>query len=398
MQLFYPLHSTSGNVGVHRYHQQDYNKSYIPITGCVLSHILSSKELSSLEKIYYILADSLACINFNKGRNRSISLPAKSWAERLSCSKSEVFMLQKSLEDKGYFIIYRDKNDQGQNKRNTITTTIPDKVFNNLKYEPDRFNLGDIDNTKIHHSKDRIYLPTLEDKRQHLEKTKMFIRVPYEFLKQLNSSCSISATSKVIMIFLFIKIYKSAANKYDPDDVLSHHLYSFITSYQELQKELKLHRNSLSKALRDLEDNNLISKKRFFAKDTEECNSRASKSLWQISLLGVTAINNYDPKDQQQAVISNQTKVEYNNNKALESFKERRCTKYDPPCTDSGQLYIKDFILKNSIDYIDANSLNLSVNNLSDNLQSKENVKKEFFGNEQSLFPSKSYNNSFFFR
>lgn len=124
MQLFYPLHSTSGNVGVHRYHQQDYNKSYIPITGCVLSHILSSKELSSLEKIYYILADSLACINFNKGRNRSISLPAKSWAERLSCSKSEVFMLQKSLEDKGYFIIYRDKNDQGQNKRNTITTTL----------------------------------------------------------------------------------------------------------------------------------------------------------------------------------------------------------------------------------------------------------------------------------
>ncbi len=98
--------------------------------------------------MYYILADGLSCINFSKGRNRSISLPAKSWAERLSCSKSEVLVLQKSLEDKGHFIITRDKNDQGQNKRNIITTTIPDKVFNDLKYEPDRFDLGDIDNTK----------------------------------------------------------------------------------------------------------------------------------------------------------------------------------------------------------------------------------------------------------
>ncbi|AFC70448.1 chromosomal replication initiator DnaA (plasmid) [Rickettsia amblyommatis] len=419
MQLFYPLGNPSKNIGIHKYLDTTKNHSYIPITGCILSHILSSKELSSLEKMYYILADSLSCINFNKGRNRSISLPAKSWAERLSCSKSEVFVLQKSLEDKGYFLIHRDKNDKGQNNRNIITTTIPDKVFNDLKYEPDRFNLCDINDATTHQNNsnsldyiDKAFIPTLEGKRQHLEKTKMFIRVPYEFLKQLNSNCSISATSKVIMLYFFTKIYKSAYHKYDYDDVLTHNPYSFITSYQELQKDLKLHRNSLSKALETLEDNNLISKQRFFIKDTADYNSRADKLLWQISLLNssLTTNPNYQQEQndqeehvgQQQTVISDQTKAEYNNNKVLASSQEWECTKYDPPCTDSGQLYNKDFVIKNSIieniDYIDANHLNLknlSINNSSANLQSKEDVKKEFLGNEICSLPSESHNNSF---
>ena len=197
MQLFYPLGLPSDNIGIHGFHDTTKNQSqsYIPITGCVLSHILSSLELSSLEKMYYILADSMSYINSSKGRNRSVSLPAKSWAERLACSKSEIFLLQKALEDKGYFLICRDKNDKGQNNRNTITTTIPNDIFNDLRYEPDRFNLnsdGEIDDNVIDNSKldniasiDKTFISTLECKRQHLEKTKMFIRVPYRFLKEL---------------------------------------------------------------------------------------------------------------------------------------------------------------------------------------------------------------------
>ncbi|WP_121543471.1 DnaA N-terminal domain-containing protein [Candidatus Rickettsia colombianensi] len=420
MQLFYPLGLQSENIGIHKYLDTTKNQSYIPITGCILSHILSSKELSSLEKMYYILADSLSCINFNKGRNRSISLPATNWAERLSCSKSEVFVLQKSLEDKGYFIIHRDKNDQGQNKRNIITTTIPDKVFNNLKYEPDRFDLCDIDNTKTHHSSsdkldaiDQIYLPTIEGKRQHLEKTKMFIRVPYEFLKQLNSNCSISATSKVIILYLFTKIYKSVANKYKPDDVLTHNSCSIVTSYQELQKELKLHRNSISKTLRTLEDNNFITRDQLVIKSNDDYGSRSDKSLWKISLLDVTIINDADHKDKKQQLVKSDANTKIHTydqasdidlEQILESSKEWECTKYDPSCIDSGQLYNKDFILENKyikdIDYIDANHLdfkNSSINNLSDNLQLEKNSKKEFLENEQNSFSSESYNNSYFF-
>jgi DNA-binding MarR family transcriptional regulator len=430
MQLFYPLGLPSDSIGIHGFHDTTKNQSqsYVPITGCVLSHILTSLELSSLEKMYYILADSLACINSSKGRNRSISLPAKSWSSRLSCSKSEVFVLQKSLEDKGYFLVHRDKNDKGQHNRNIITTTIPDKVFNDLKYEPDRFDLCDINDEAAHQnhsqnldSRDKTFISTLEGKRQHLAKTKMFIRVPYQFLKKLNSNYSISATSKVIMLYLFTKIYKSSAHKYnydDSDSSLTCHSYSIVISYQELQKALKLHRNSVSKALKTLEDNNLISKQRFFIKDTEDYNnSRADKSLWQISVLNVLAITN--PNDQytqtgiveqnhqehigqQQAVISDQTRVGYNNNHALGSSKEWECTKYDPACTDSSQLYNKDFVLENSIieniGYIDANYLNLknlSLNNPLEHLQSKKDPKKEFLENEQSSFSSESYNNSF---
>ena len=411
MQLFYPLGFPSENRGIHKYLDTAKNQSYIPITGCVLSHILTSLKLSSLEKMYYILADSISYINSSKGRNRSVSLPAKSWASRLSCSKAEVFVLQKSLEDKGYFLVHRDKNDKGQNNLNIITTTIPDKVFNDLKYEPDRFDLivdGDIDDKTTNHSQsynldsiDKTFITTTEGKRQYLEKTKMFIRVPYQFLKQINSNCCISATSKVIMLYLFSKIYRSSANKYNYDDfdsALTRHSYSIVISYRELQKELKLHRNSISKALKILEDNNFISKQRFFIKDTEDYNnSRADKSLWRISLLNATLITNLNDQytqtsivgqnhqehiGQQQAVMSDQTKEEYNNNEALESSKEWECTKYDPACTDSSQLYNKDFVLKNSIieniDYIDENYLNL---------------KKEFLGNELCSFPSESYNN-----
>jgi DNA-binding MarR family transcriptional regulator len=388
--------------------------------------------------MYYILADSISYINSSKGRNRSVSLPAESWASRLSCSKSEVFVLQKSLEDKGYFLVHRDKNDKGQNNRNIITTTIPDKVFNDLKYEPDRFDLCDVNDEVVHQSNsksldsiDKTFISTIEGKRQHLEKTKMFIRVPYQFLKQLNSNCSISATSKVIMLYLFTKIYKSTANKYNydnSDSSLTRHSYSIVTSYRELQKELKLHRNSISKALKTLEDNNLISKQRFFIKDAEDYNSRADKSLWQISLLNADLVTNPNDQhkqtdqaeqnhqeeyiDQKQTVINNQNqesvtseqiKVEYNNNEVLESSKEWECTKYDPACTDSSQLYNKDFVLKNSIieniDYIDANYLNcknLSLNNPSEYIQSDKAVKKEFLENELCSFPSESYNNSSF--
>ena len=35
-------------------------KSYTPITGCVLEHVLTTTNLTSCEKLYYLLADSLA--------------------------------------------------------------------------------------------------------------------------------------------------------------------------------------------------------------------------------------------------------------------------------------------------------------------------------------------------
>jgi len=70
-------------------------KSYTPISGCVLEHILTTTNLTSCEKLYYLLADSLAIISKNKGYSRSCALPSEDWAEYLGCSRSLVFTMQR---------------------------------------------------------------------------------------------------------------------------------------------------------------------------------------------------------------------------------------------------------------------------------------------------------------
>ena len=45
-------------------------KPYIPISGCVIEHILTTTNLTNLEKLYYLLADSLSIINKNQGGKR----------------------------------------------------------------------------------------------------------------------------------------------------------------------------------------------------------------------------------------------------------------------------------------------------------------------------------------
>ena len=83
-------------------------KSYTPITGCVLEHVITTPNLTNCEKLYYLLADSLALISKNKGYSRYCALPSEDWADRLGCSRSLVFTTQRSLVKKGYFIINKD--------------------------------------------------------------------------------------------------------------------------------------------------------------------------------------------------------------------------------------------------------------------------------------------------
>ena len=217
-------------------------------------------------------------------------------------------------------------------------------------------------------------------------------------------------------------MYKSSLSKYDHGcsssrydyenavDSLTNntcHIYStIVSSYQELQTDLKLHRNSLAKALKTLEKANLVNRTQIVIKSNDDYNSRADKSLWRISLINASSITNestihaqkepigYDEQEKRfdkiQSVISTTNilintydqKNVVDKNKALKPFVKKRCTKYDPHCTDSGQLYIKDFIVNNSIinniDYIDVKS------------------EKKFLENEQSSFPSTSYNNNSF--
>ena len=53
------------------------NKPYTPITTYVLEHILTTTNLYDLEKLFYIIADSLSLINHNQGKQRCITSNSK---------------------------------------------------------------------------------------------------------------------------------------------------------------------------------------------------------------------------------------------------------------------------------------------------------------------------------
>ena len=113
-------------------------KSYVPISGCVLNHIIITKDLSNLEKLYYLLVNSLSFINYQNNKQRSTSLASKTWAKLVKCSRSQVFLLQRSLEKKGYLLITKNRNIYEQNKRNLLTPTLPNTVFKTLYKTSDR--------------------------------------------------------------------------------------------------------------------------------------------------------------------------------------------------------------------------------------------------------------------
>lgn len=243
-------------------------KSYIPIAGCVLEHILTTTVLTNHEKLYYLLADGLAHINGkNITQGRVVSLASEDWAARLGCSRSLVFSMQKSLVKKGYFIINKDWNKIGLNKRNLITPTLPTEVFNHLnsKY-PGKGGEG------------RNYSTTTECKRAYLDRTKLFVPLNYNLLKIITSSEELTQLQKVVWLDFYAKCYKSHISS-DKQSA-----FSCITSYEELIERYGCSKASLSKLLSSLENNNFITKIRFFCKREHLLEDRQDKSLWQITL------------------------------------------------------------------------------------------------------------------
>lgn len=244
-------------------------KSYIPIAGCVLEHILTTTALTNHEKLYYLLADALSHINGkNITQGRVVSLASEDWATRLGCSRSLVFSMQKSLAKKGYFIINKDWNKIGFNKRNLITPTLPPEVFNHLnnKY-PGKGG-----------ERNEYYNPATECKKAYLDRTKLFIPLNYNLLKIITSSDELTPLQKVVWLDFYTKCYKShiSSNKQSA--------FSCITSYEELIERYGCSKASLSKLLNSLKHNNFITKIRFFCKREHLIEDRQDKSLWQITL------------------------------------------------------------------------------------------------------------------
>ena len=268
------------------FHSLTETKSYAPITGCVLEHIITTTNLTSCEKLYYLLADSLSIISKNKGYGRYCALPSENWAERLGCSRSLVFTMQQSLVKKGYFIINKDFDEIGRNNRNLITPTLPTEIFNHLneKY-PDR--LGD------HTS----YNYFIECKRSYLDRTKLFIKLNYDLLKIISSNEYTNPRQKIMWLGFYTRCYKNYmlqgkeefnVSKYSYNDDSN---FSFITSYKELADLYSCNIKNISKSIRALEKlgfiktQNIYIRKRYGDGDNDcMAQKRQDKSLWKITL------------------------------------------------------------------------------------------------------------------
>ncbi len=260
-------------------------KSYAPITCCVLEHVLTTTNLTSCEKLYYLLADSLALISKNKSHNRSCALPSKDWAERLGCSRSLVFTMQKNLVKKGYFIINKDFDEIGRNNRNLITPTLPTSVFNHLNEKfPDRTG----DHTPYNYF--------VECKRSYLDRTKLFIKLNYDLLKLISSNEYTNSRQKIMWLGFYTRCYKNymllakkgfglGSYSYSNDSS-----FSFITSYKELADLYFCNTKHISKTIRALEKLGFIKTENIYIRkkqdSLDDCmvQERQDKSLWKITL------------------------------------------------------------------------------------------------------------------
>ena len=379
------------------------NKSYTPITTCVLEHILATTNLYDLEKLFYIIADSLSFINHNQGKQRCITLSAKQWAEKLDCSVAEIFAMQQSLEQKGYFDIYRSKTKDGKNKKNTITPTLPDSIFNSLVKTPNRFNIGtySTDTSLYSNFSSTAYLPNLENKRTYLERTKMFIKLNYDLLLLITSSNYLTKYAKILWLDFYAIGYRYYLKHRDcdnnttetsqyyaknteelsemlmytsdnikTDDYVNHvappNSYSLTTTYKELQDKYSCSKYVISKTLKELDTKGFITRQRFFVKNDDEDDNLHDKSVWRITVTLPNMIQQHLQNEVKDRAKSSSGSVVSNS---------------DPYVVDSSQ-YINKYFISNTKDL--------------DNIDSEKTffVKTNHFSSETSSELSEFYKNS----
>lgn len=193
--------------------------------------------------------------------------------------------MQKSLVQKGYFIILKDFDSKGRNKRNLITTTLPDNVFSDLKTDP-KIMKGDHD----------PYISGKECKRSYLDRTKIFIRINYHLLKYITSCSLLNTSQKILFMSIFAKSY---ANYMSKDKFKNDNDFSFTCSYKELTSQ---NFSNIYRDMSKLQQIGFIKTENFYVKkpqsyDDELSNNKNScklqdrqdQSLWKVTL--------YLPKD-----------------------------------------------------------------------------------------------------
>ncbi len=239
--------------------------------------------------------------------------------------------------------------------KRSIIPTLPDKVFQQLYTEPDRYDLDPKDKNLI---PSPTYLSTLTSlskstssdsldiqvsKRTYLDKTKLFIKINYQILHLITSSEQLSPFAKILWLYFYSKCYKNhLKSKQFNTDQHSNDYFAFTSSYLELETLFACSKAQLSKAINSLEKFAYINRSRFHVKNNNENDNLHDKSLWTI----IASL----PQEYHQQITQIKPRL------SLE--KKSDISIGDPYISNSGQLLSKDLILNKSIkdsDSIDAN-------------------------------------------
>jgi hypothetical protein len=239
-------------------------RGYSAIASCVVEHIITNTELKESERLYYLLTDLFA--NYNRSKHgakaRTATLPAAIWDKCLNLREEYVFVLQKSLEQKGYFHIHRQKYDN-QNEINVITPTLPNDVFENMKLSPNRNNNRDTATS------DRC-------QRSYLDDTKMFVRFNNKQIEFLIRDQNLTPLQKLMWVFLYLRSSFSYQSSGDRRSTLTQ---------SELCLIFKCTQSTASKALNRLEEFGFITKNQYKTLDSSTESNRRKKSVWFIEAL-----------------------------------------------------------------------------------------------------------------
>ena len=150
-------------------------KSFVEISHCVIEHIISTKNLSSSEKLYYLVND-LYSMFLKNWSNKQINFSAKKIADLLGFSKSQIFTIQKKLELLGYLKIIRSTDRYGKNNVNVPITTLPEECFWTLMRN------GQNKSSITDFSTNKLILET-EERRTIITKYKQFIPINLNIAK-----------------------------------------------------------------------------------------------------------------------------------------------------------------------------------------------------------------------
>lgn len=244
-------------------------KAYSALASNVIEYVLTNSVLKETERLYYLVADLHANYMRAKCGTRTSTLPGNIWAKKLNISEEYIFVLQKSLEDKGYFEVCRNKIGN-QNEINIIKPTVPASVFEVLSVQEERLHARENNNPS-------------KCRRSYLDDKHLFVKFNNKQIESLVQTRELSPLQKIIWILLYMRSQFA---------YVAHGTWVTPVTQQELSAQLKCARSTISNALNKLEEFGYIKRNLHKAARENVASNRKSKNVWFIeALFPVNSIN-----------------------------------------------------------------------------------------------------------